>query len=309
MVSKREGELWGQLIGAILVFIILIPLLITPGGVLLLFMIPILIFIALSKYVQIKSITPFGVFKSPPQEFQDYQELFSQLDWQEFEDFVAHLFTSMGYTQVRVTSRSGDRGVDVTGTNPHTSETFAAECKKFTSNSVGEKDVRSFVSAADYTYEANEKWFFTTSYYTGPAIDFAKRANVTLVELEDEKGNVVKGTTGLIDLCLRTFSESVPKEGAIGRCIKCSGTLYPEFPLEGTAIRSKKLICSRYPACKVTIPLPTDGSLRLTENKCPHCFRKVLVYRGLNEGGTLMEKQFMCVKCGTLGDTDESVSD
>ena len=76
---------------------------------------------------------------------------------------------------------------------------------KLTSNPVGETKVRDFVSAADYTFQVKEKWFFTTGYFSWEARNFAKKANVTLVELEDRRGRTSTGTQGLIEMSLKAF--------------------------------------------------------------------------------------------------------
>ena len=158
---------------------------------------------AIHDYSKFKS--PFGLFGSPPTEFIVYFEYIDRMDWERFEDFIAHLFRNLGYCNVEVKDRVSDRGIDVVGYNPRSGEKFTAECKKWTSGGVGEPEIRKFVSVADYTYNAKEKWFFTTSYFTGSALDFAKRARIKLVEMEDKNGRHNLRTFGLIDLCMKVF--------------------------------------------------------------------------------------------------------
>lgn len=99
----------------------------------------------------------------------------------EFEEFVADLFRHMGYN-ARVTSKSGDFGVDVIAEN--TQERLAIQVKrhKYT-NKVGAPTVQKTLGSI-HKADADTTMIVTTSQFTGPAFEQARDAPITLWDRE-----------------------------------------------------------------------------------------------------------------------------
>lgn len=96
----------------------------------------------------------------------------------EFESYIANLLKKLGYSNVRVTSGSGDFGVDVLASKLGTR--YAFQCKLY-SNPVGNKAVQEVVSGKIY-YKCDKAIVVTNNYFTSSAKELA---NATQVELWD----------------------------------------------------------------------------------------------------------------------------
>lgn len=97
--------------------------------------------------------------------------------WQ-FENYTANLLKKLGYSNVKVTSGSGDFGVDVLASKSGVK--YAIQCKLY-SNPVGNKAVQEIVSGRIY-YNCDKAVVITNNYFTSAA---QKLANATGVELWD----------------------------------------------------------------------------------------------------------------------------
>lgn len=102
---------------------------------------------------------------------------FQNLSPYEFEDFVADLFERMGYT-TKVTSKSGDFGVDVIAENRV--ERIAIQVKRHKlSNKVGAPTVQKTLGSI-HKANANKTMIVTTSHFTGPAKEQARDGPIEL---------------------------------------------------------------------------------------------------------------------------------
>lgn len=97
--------------------------------------------------------------------------------WQ-FENYTASLLKKLGYYNVKVTSGSGDYGVDVLASKSGIK--YAIQCKLY-SNPVGNKAVQEIVSGKIY-YNCDKAVVITNNYFTSAA---QKLATATGVELWD----------------------------------------------------------------------------------------------------------------------------
>lgn len=110
------------------------------------------------------------------------------LTWQDFEDFVAKLFRTLGYQNVRVTPRGADGGKDVVmdWADPlRGTRGLYVECKHWQAGSVGRREVQILHSAVMANPEVDEGVIVTTGSFTDGAIDYAKRVGV--IQLIDRK--------------------------------------------------------------------------------------------------------------------------
>lgn len=102
---------------------------------------------------------------------------FQNISPYEFERFVADLFDRMGYT-TKVTSKSGDFGVDVIAENRV--EKIAIQVKRHKlSNKVGAPTVKKTLGSI-HKARADKTMIITTSYFTGPAKEQARDGPIEL---------------------------------------------------------------------------------------------------------------------------------
>lgn len=153
----------------------------------------------------------------------------------EFEDYVADLFSRLGY-KIEVTGGSHDRGVDVIAEKNGIKHYI--QCKKFYRWEVRVGDVRDFYgSIADHL--ANGKgYFITTNKFTLEAEQFAEDKPIELVD----SFKIIKYIR---------MVEGNQKESAIENkskiCPKCGANL-----VERVGKYGKFYGCSNYPKCQYT---------------------------------------------------------
>ena len=96
----------------------------------------------------------------------------------EYERYVATRLELDGWTHVTITSKSGDFGADIIGTNPNGTK-CAIQCK-MVQGAVGYRAVQEVISGREY-YHCSHAIVITTSTFTHQAIDGAKRTGVQLI--------------------------------------------------------------------------------------------------------------------------------
>jgi Holliday junction DNA helicase RuvB subunit len=109
----------------------------------------------------------------------------AKLTWQDFEDFVAELFRTLGYQNVTVTSRAGDEGKDVVmefeSPLGRTLRVYV-ECKQWEEVPVGRQEVQILHSAV-VADGADQGIVVTTGRFTNEAFAYAKKAgNIRLID-------------------------------------------------------------------------------------------------------------------------------
>lgn len=108
-----------------------------------------------------------------------YQQKYSHIEPYEFEKRVALLFRKMGF-KVKLTSKSGDYGVDVIAKDE--TETVAIQVKRYRpGNNVGNRDVQRLLGAMQlHSIRADKAVIATTSDFTIQAKEQAKETPIEL---------------------------------------------------------------------------------------------------------------------------------
>jgi restriction endonuclease Mrr len=100
----------------------------------------------------------------------------------EFEELVGKLLTYNGLQNVRHIGGSGDLGVDLTALDTH-GNTVIVQCKRYApGNSVGSRDIQSFIGMMNVHYKAEKGIFVTTTRFTQPASDLAEAHDILLID-------------------------------------------------------------------------------------------------------------------------------
>ena len=107
------------------------------------------------------------------------------MDGLEFEEFIAFLFSKMGYSTKR-TKSSGDQGIDVIAQKNNTIIGIQTKCY---GGSVGNTAVQEAVAGKNY-YGCNKIIVVTNNYFTYAAIELAKVNNVVLWDREILKDKI-----------------------------------------------------------------------------------------------------------------------
>jgi HJR/Mrr/RecB family endonuclease len=109
---------------------------------------------------------------------------FKNISPYEFENFIAKLFTAMGY-KTQVTKKSGDYGIDVIAKKDN--DIIAIQAKKYhDGNPVGNRDVQRLLGAMQLKdVKANHSIIITTSHFTVQAREQAKECAIELWSKED----------------------------------------------------------------------------------------------------------------------------
>ncbi len=100
-----------------------------------------------------------------------------RMDGYEFEKFVAELLKKIGYTNVKVTKKSGDGGVDILATNL-LGESTAIQCKRLKSK-VGNSAIQEIFLGKKLN-KCKRGMVITNSYFTKPAFQAAFNAGIEL---------------------------------------------------------------------------------------------------------------------------------
>lgn len=94
----------------------------------------------------------------------------------DFEAWCANLLSKNGFSNVYVTPRSGDQGVDIIAWKKH--EKYAIQCKRY-SKAVGNKPIQE-VYTGKTIYGCSRAIVITNNYFTPGAVKAAKATNVEL---------------------------------------------------------------------------------------------------------------------------------
>lgn len=105
-----------------------------------------------------------------------YGKDFDLLDGYEFEYYCADLLRKRGFQEVEVTKGSGDYGIDILAERDGV--TYAIQCKCY-GDSVGVKAVQEAYAGRDY-YDCMVGAVLTNQYFTGPAVEAAKKLKILL---------------------------------------------------------------------------------------------------------------------------------
>ena len=95
-----------------------------------------------------------------------------------FEDYVAKLYTNMGYS-VKQTKRTGDGGKDIVATK--NGQTYFVECKRY-SDPINVHKMRDFVGACVLGGKDVKGIYVTTSSFTNDAKSAANRIGIQMID-------------------------------------------------------------------------------------------------------------------------------
>lgn len=95
-----------------------------------------------------------------------------------FEHFVAEMLNLSGYQNIKVTSGSGDNGVDILA--ELNGKTYAIQCKRYRKKI--SRDAVSDVVAGKIHYQCDVAMVITNSYLTTHALDFAKSVECLIID-------------------------------------------------------------------------------------------------------------------------------
>lgn len=99
----------------------------------------------------------------------------------EFEHAVADILRAHGYQNVYVRGGAGDLAVDIQCLSPD-GEKLAVQCKRYTDKPVGSKEMQTFIGMIHQHHGIEAGMYVTTSRYTRPAQDLARRHGIQLID-------------------------------------------------------------------------------------------------------------------------------
>jgi restriction system protein len=103
----------------------------------------------------------------------------------QFEVAVGEILRANGYRNVRHVGRSGDLAADL-WCRDDKGRSVVVKCKRYSPGTrVGSRDIQGFIGMMSVHHKATCGIFVTTSEFTQPAVDLARRHSVTLMEGRD----------------------------------------------------------------------------------------------------------------------------
>lgn len=102
----------------------------------------------------------------------------------QFEHGVAKILRGNGYTNVSVCGGPGDLTADIECTSPKGNKTIV-QCKRYApDHPVGSKEIQTFIGMLHRHHKVRHGLYVTTSRFTNPARDLAKRHRIELWDAE-----------------------------------------------------------------------------------------------------------------------------
>ena len=99
-----------------------------------------------------------------------------------FEIAVADLLNSRGYRSMRRVGGAGDLSVDLVGRDPK-GRSVAVQCKRFAPGlKIGSPEIQKFIGMTTTHHRVDHAIFVTTSGFTKPASDLAKKHKIELID-------------------------------------------------------------------------------------------------------------------------------
>jgi hypothetical protein len=132
----------------------------------------------------------------------NYEQRLQSMGSEEFERFVADLWSREGWTTRHVGNGGGDRGIDVVGTKSGlTDRKLLIQAKRYRDgNKVGPSDVREYAGVRERERDADEMALVTSGRLTSGAADEAKELNVKVITGQELARKIADGGHGdLVD--------------------------------------------------------------------------------------------------------------
>lgn len=152
----------------------------------------------------------------------------------EFEDYIANLFSRLGY-KTQAVGKAYDGGIDVVAEKDGIKHYI--QCKKFITSQVGVHDVRDFYGALADKLTKGKGYFITTNKFTLEAEKFA----------EDKPIELIDGHKLIEYINLAKKEKDMPEKPESDKCPKCNGDLIKRKGKFGEFYG-----CSNYPKCSFT---------------------------------------------------------
>ncbi len=108
-------------------------------------------------------------------------ESIDSMDGFEFEKYTKYLLEKNGYSNVKLTQKYGDQGIDVIAQKDNVK--IGIQCKRWKKN-VGNKAVQEVHAGIGY-YSLNKGIVLTNSFFTNSAKDLAKKLSVEIWDRSD----------------------------------------------------------------------------------------------------------------------------
>lgn len=103
----------------------------------------------------------------------------------QFEVAIGEILRANGFRNVRHVGRSGDLAADL-WCRDDKGRSDVVQCKRYSPDTrVGSRDIQGFIGMMSVHHQATCGIFATTSEFTRPAVDLARRHGVTLMEDRD----------------------------------------------------------------------------------------------------------------------------
>lgn len=181
-------------------------------------------------------------------------EALQRLEWKRFETVSKAFLDAIGFS-ARMTRVGADGGIDLIMYRDGQTEPVAiAQCKAWTSRSVGVKPVRELygVMAAEHVTHGI---FFTTSHYTEEALNFAKGKHLELVSGPQLIDFIKQLTPDAQSTLLATAFEG---DFETPTCPQCDRKMTRRVSRRGRNEGSAFWGCVNYPRCKQTFQIRTS---------------------------------------------------
>lgn len=144
--------------------------------ILVIILIIVLILIIYGAILNSKERKNISQYEKIPNIIPSYSVDFDMLDGYAFEKFCANLLKNNGFTNVKVTPKKSDHGIDILATNDD--KYYAIQCKCYSKN-VGNKAIQEAYSGKAI-YDANIAVVLTNRYFTEQAKSDARKLGVQL---------------------------------------------------------------------------------------------------------------------------------
>lgn len=174
----------------------------------------------------------------------------SSMTWREFEGLVQEAFRLRGYTVRRIGGDGPDGGVDLV--LERDGEKTLVQCKQWKAFKVGVTVVRELYGVMAAKGVASGI-VVTSGTFTQDAIEFSAGRNVRLIA-GDELHGWIREARAAAPLSVGTTTASFGTVSTPG-CPKCGTPMVRRQAKRGANTGQAFYGCSRYPACKGTLPL------------------------------------------------------
>jgi len=176
----------------------------------------------------------------------DLLQQLRSIDWFQFEKLIGLVYRKLGYDVARRGGANPDGGIDLIIQKD--GQCAAVQCKRWKAWRVGVKQVREFLGAlTDAGIQQGR--FITLCGYTSPAMQFAKKNGIEIVN-EAELALMLESTDARLDPEVLDLLRDKRKF-----CPKCEREMVIRVAERGPDPGGKFWGCSGFPRCHFTMPI------------------------------------------------------